>query len=254
MGLLRTVLERVSRNRILKRRLPANLGNGIIFVSPDAALSFWKPRLTSDLFDFAREFVKPGDTVWDIGANVGLFSRAAAYCAGSSGKVIAIEADMWLVSLLRRTSAAVDPSAAPIEVLPVAIFDQCGIASFNIAKRGRASNFLASEAGQSQTGGIRETVQVMTISLDWLLQQGSRPAVVKVDVEGAELDVFRGAERLLSDVRPVILCEVQDAARDGITALFKRHRYDFYDWDSHPRVSTARAAYNMLAIPAKPAS
>lgn len=249
MGLLRTALERASRGRILKRRLPADLGGAALYVSPDATLGFWKPGLKSDLFDLAREFVKPGDTVWDIGANVGLFSVAAAHRALPAGRVIAVEADVWLVSLLRRTAAGLGAASAQIEVLPAAVFKTCGIATFNIANRGRASNFLATETGQSQTGGVRESVQVMTITLDWLLEQGSRPAVVKVDVEGAELDVFRGAERLLAEARPVILCEVQSKSRAEMTALFKQHRYDLYDWDAKPRVPTEQTTYNTLAIP-----
>jgi FkbM family methyltransferase len=249
LGLLRTVLERASRNRILKRRLPGDLGGETIYVSPDAALSFWKPGLRSDLFDLAREFVKPGDTVWDIGANVGLFSAAAAQRAGKSGHVLAVEADIWLVSLLRKTSAGLSAGSARMDVLPAAIFKTSGIASFNIANRGRASNFLASETGESQTGGVRESVQVVTVTLDWLLEQGKVPAVVKVDVEGAELDVFRAANRLLSEARPVILCEVQARSRAEMTALFKQHHYELYDWESNPRMRVELAADNTLAIP-----
>ena len=43
-----------------------------------------------------HEMVRPGDVVWDIGANVGLFAFAAANRAGSSGQVIAVEPDLWL--------------------------------------------------------------------------------------------------------------------------------------------------------------
>lgn len=249
MGLLRTVLERASRGKILKRKLPSDFGSGTIYVSPDAALSFLKPTLKSDLFEFAQEFVKPGDTVWDIGANVGLFSAAAAYRAGAAGKVIAVEADVWLVSLLRRTSAGLGAASARMDVLPAAVFSTCGIASFNIANRGRASNFLGTVTGETQTGGVRESVQVITVTLDWLLDHSASPAVLKVDVEGAELEVFRGAERLLSVARPVILCEVQGRFCEEITEIFKRHNYDLYDWDSSPRVRTELAAYNTLLIP-----
>lgn len=134
MKLVRTFLERFSRNRVLKRHLPADFGSAPILASPDAALRFWKPRIESDLFDFAREFVQSDSVVWDVGANVGLFTVAAAQRAGTSGKVVAIEADVWLAELLRKTAALQPPTSAPIQVIPAAVFDKSAIASFHIAK------------------------------------------------------------------------------------------------------------------------
>ncbi len=111
----------MSRNRVLSRHLPKDLNSAPIYVSPDASLSQWSPRLQSDLFDLAREFVHPGDTIWDIGANVGLFTIAAAQRAGPTGNVLAIEPDIWLAALLQRTAAAQRPNAAPIQIMQVAV-------------------------------------------------------------------------------------------------------------------------------------
>ena len=98
--MFRHLLERVSRNVVLRRELPAGVGNGRIFVSPDASLKFWRHDLNKTdplLFNWAKEFVRPNDVIWDIGANVGLFAFAAANLAGPGGHVVAIEADIWLV-------------------------------------------------------------------------------------------------------------------------------------------------------------
>src|ERR1039458_1117892 len=182
MNPLRTLMERLSRGRILKRHLPADFGSVPILVSPDASLSFWKMRTESDLFDFAREFVEAGSVVWDVGANVGLLSVAAAQRAGVTGKVMAIEPDIWLAALLRKSAAMQPATSARIQVIPAAVFDSPTIASFNVAKRGRASNFLSVAGGSTQTGGVRETVSVLTVTLDWLLEQSVRPNVLKIDV------------------------------------------------------------------------
>jgi len=148
---VRTLAERLSRGRVLKRWLPAEFRAAPIFVSPDAALRFWRKDLAKcdpALLAAARELVQPGDVVWDVGANVGLFSFAAAARAGPSGQVLAIEADLWLVSLLRR-SAAVQPScSAPVRVLPVAVSDRVGVAEFCIEARGRCSNHLLGWGGR----------------------------------------------------------------------------------------------------------
>lgn len=249
MNPLRTLLERLSRGRVLKRHLPAEFGRVPILVSPDASLRFWKPRTESDLFDFANEFVPAGSIVWDVGANVGLLSVAAAQRAGVSGKVMAIEPDIWLAGLLRKSAAMQPATSARIQVIPAAVLDSQTIASFNVAMRGRASNFLSVAGGSTSTGGVRETVSVLTITLDWLLDQGFAPNVLKIDVEGAESNVLRGARQVLAEVKPVILIEVFDDSRAEVTEILLRNGYKLYDWDLRPRVRVDQACYNTLAVP-----
>jgi FkbM family methyltransferase len=249
MGTLRTFAEKMSRNRVLLRHLPQDLGSAPIHVSPDASLKHWNPRLQSDLFDLARQFVQPGDTVWDIGANVGLFAIAAAQKAGPHGSIVAIEPDIWLASLLQRSAALQRSTAAPIHIMPVAVSDTTGIETLHIAKRNRASNHLSSVPEHSQAGGTRETLQVLCITLDWLLEHTAPPSVVKIDIEGSEIDLFHGSHRLLTEVRPVLMCESQHRNRPEVTTILNLYRYKLYDWDSNPRVEVQTAAFNTLAIP-----
>jgi FkbM family methyltransferase len=224
------------------------LGGCPLLVSPDASLRFWKAKLESDLFDFAREFVQPGSVVWDIGANVGLFTVAAAHRAGQSGRVVAIEADIWLAELLQRSAALQPADSAHISIIPAAASDSISLKTLNIASRGRASNFLSGKTGSSQTGGIRRVQNVVSITLDWLLEQGEPPTVVKIDVEGAELDVLRGGLRAIATARPVVLVEVSSGA-DEVTRMFSDLGYSLHNWDAHPRVRVTRACYNTLALP-----
>jgi FkbM family methyltransferase len=249
MGLLRTLAEKMSRNRVLIRHLPSDLGSARIFVSPDASLKHWSPRLRSDLFDLAREFVHSDDTVWDIGANVGLFAVAAAQKAGPDGSVLAIEPDLWLAALLQHTAAVQGRNAAPIHVMPVAVTNATGIGTLHIARRNRNSNHLSNIAEHSQAGGTRETLQVLCITLDWLLDLTSPPDLVKIDVEGSEIDLLHGSHRLLSEVRPILMCESQHRNRPAVTTILNRYNYNLYDWDAHPRVEVQTAAFNTLAVP-----
>ena len=249
MPSLRSLVETISRNRVLLRHLPRDLNGAPIYVSPDSSLSHWKPRLHSDLFDLAREFVHVGDTIWDIGANVGLFAIAAAQKAGPAGSILAFEPDLWLVSLLERSIALQRPAAAPIHILPVAVSNAAGLQSFHIAKRGRSSNHLSSITPHSQTGGIRATRQVLSITLDWLLEHTPPPALVKLDVEGSELDLYEGAHRLLTEIRPILMCESQHRNRPAVTTVLRRYNYRLYEWGTSPRVELEMAAFNTLAIP-----
>ena len=249
-SLPRRILERLSRGRVLNRRLPADLGACPIVVSPDATLQLWKRRLASDLFDFAREFVHPGCTIWDIGANVGLFTIAAAHRAGPAGRVVSVEADIWLAELLQRSADMQAVTSAPIQVIHVAVSNSIALKAFHIARRGRASNFLSDAPGRSQTGGIRHTRHVVSITLDWLLEKCPIPDVIKIDVEGAELDVLLGGLNTITQAKPVILCEV-GYQQDEITELFLAHGYSLYDWDSHPREQVSHACFNTLALPGR---
>src|SRR5437764_9039310 len=116
---IRGIVERFGRRVVFKRRLPAEFGRLAVLVSPEAGLKFWRRDLSKTdplLLRACRELVRPGDVVWDIGANVGLFSFAAAALAGPHGRVLAVEADTWLVDLLRR-SARQHRTKAPVDVL-----------------------------------------------------------------------------------------------------------------------------------------
>jgi hypothetical protein len=82
---LRSIIERLSREIVLKRKLPSRFGGESIFVSPGVALRFWRLNLeTVDpvLFNVVCELVRTGDVVWDIGSSVGLFTFASAFIAG----------------------------------------------------------------------------------------------------------------------------------------------------------------------------
>lgn len=247
----RAFAELASRGRVLRRRLPARAGGFPIFVTPDSALQYWLPlgRSSALLFDVAGRFVSKGDVVWDVGANCGVFAFASAHAAGPAGQVLALEPDTFLVSLLRRSAAALPASCAPTDVLPCAISDGVGVARFNIARRGRSTNYLASGSGRTDAGGVRESVSVMTVSLDWLLDRFAPPAFVKIDVEGAEAAVLRGAQRLLREARPVVLCETDADSRACIGQMFREFGYSFYDAEALDRGPTVDPAFNALALP-----
>jgi FkbM family methyltransferase len=197
----------------------------------------------------AREFVQKRHVIWDVGANVGLFSFAAAHLAGETGKIFAFDADTWLVQLLRR-SASIQPStSAPVQIVPVAVANSCDLRTFNIASRSRSSNFLQGY-GQSQTGGIAEQQTVISVSIDWLSERLPPPDVIKIDVEGAELEVLRGGVGLLRNKSPVVLCEVCSESSREVTDLLKSIGYKIYDGEVPPtdRHELVSAPWSTVAI------
>src|SRR6266849_8056860 len=116
MKIMRRLLKTISRDVVLRRRLPAEFGKVAILVSPNCALAYWRRNIASVdpyLLSMVRELVRPGMAVWDIGANVGLFTFAAA---GLGAQVLAVEGDTWLANLLHRSVAI---NHLPVTVLPL---------------------------------------------------------------------------------------------------------------------------------------
>jgi len=253
---LRRSLEILSRNVILKRRLTEEFGGGVMYISPAARLKYWKPNIVSQerfLFDMAKLLVSPADVVWDIGANAGVFSVAASSVAGPTGRILAFEADSWLVNLVLRTARSLGAQYSMIDVINVAVASELGFADFAIAARSRASNFLVSAGGSDQAGGVRSTYRVLTIGLDSMLSITLPPKVIKIDIEGAELMALRGGTRIVNEIRPRILCEVDKKNAEGIRDLFLKGNYRIYDAENSGRrpVPTDMPTLNTLFLPSE---
>jgi FkbM family methyltransferase len=248
----------MSRGVVLRRRLPREFQKLLLYVSPEASLRYWRTNLaTVDpmLFDMAREMVKAGHVVWDVGANVGLFSFCASALAGPSGSVLAIEPDLWLAHLLQRSARRLSRgdrrTVAPVTVVCAAVADQSGMSEFHIAERGRAANHLDGVQGSSQVGGSRYSQKTITVSLDFLLNHFPPPSVLKIDAEAAEVKILRGSATLLRTARPIIWCEVSPENSEAVAQLLHEHRYEIYAAALPPTERTAlrRASWNTLAVP-----
>lgn len=206
------------------RRLPASVGGSQIVVSAESQLKYLKPgRAGFDplLLDWAERYVNPGMSVWDIGANVGVFAFSAA---GRGAKVLAVEADPYMGSLLLR-SRQLNPTL-DVSVLACAVSDRVGFASLSIASGGRAANALSEFAGNTVPFGraIAE-VHVPAATLDVLLANFRPPALVKIDIEGAEMLALSGAETLLRSARAALIIEVAGKNQPGAAELLAAAGY-----------------------------
>jgi FkbM family methyltransferase len=130
--------------------------------------------------------IRPGDCVWDVGANIGLYSELFATAVGSAGKVISFEPSADCVAIIeeRRRSSSVGSSW---EVIAGALSDEDGDAWLSVAAGSTApNNHLANRAGAS-------TVPVRKYRADSIVAAGHTvPSVIKIDVEGFEGEVFDG--------------------------------------------------------------
>jgi len=125
--------------------------------------------------------IQPESVVWDVGANVGLYSLVASRKAK---RVIAVEPVAENIKYLERHIAL--NRIRNIELVVAAVAGECGKASFSVGEN-RSTGHLA--AG---------TLKVNVVTLDSLLMKFGAPDVIKMDVEGAEYLALQGAERCLS--------------------------------------------------------
>ncbi len=250
--MIRSLLEKWSRGIVLKKRLPAEFDNRLMFVSPEGGgLRYWKQHLeTIDpmLLQAVRQFVRPGDTVWDVGGNLGFFAFPAAVKAGKNGRIVVFEPDLSLAYLLRKTADA-NPDLN-VDILALAVSNRSGIAQFNIAMRARATNFLSDAGGSTQTGGVRQTMVVPTVYLSSLLNQMPVPDFIKIDVERAENLVIEGMQQILEEVRPILLCEVFKVNWQHVISTLLSYDYRLFDAELLPEmVEVKTPIQNIIAIP-----
>jgi FkbM family methyltransferase len=253
MRAVRAIVEAVTRNIAYTRRLPPEFASFPIYVSPSAGLKFlYRPMSSPEvamLLRLADELVKPGMVVWDVGANLGLFSFAASVRATDSGAVYALEPDLWMSRLIQRTCRRLRPRMAPVHPLPLAASKGIGLHTFRISGRSRAASSLDG-FGTTQAGSISETVCVLTVTLDWLLDYLPPPNVLKIDVEGAELAVLEGATKVLTTVRPRVVCEIGAPVAHEVADLFRKHGYRLFNAEQvDPRQELVLPSWNTLALP-----
>jgi FkbM family methyltransferase len=145
-------------------------------------------------------FVQPGFTVIDVGANIGYNAIYAARRAGASGRVVAVEPTPDNLAVLRRNVEAAGLSNIVIE--PVAAGSAPGPRDLFVRGATSAVNSFFQESCYAR---VTDVLRVPVARLDDLV--GGAAHVVKIDVEGAELDVLEGMPRLLGEHRPVLIVE-----------------------------------------------
>ena len=159
-----------------------------------------------------RRVLRGGDVAVDVGANKGSYTYWMRRAVGSSGRVVAVEPQPELASYLREACGSLGWSN--VDVLEAAASDRAGRATLRIPGSG-ASPGASLERGAG-TGGQAREVECETVRLDDVLDRSSgRVALVKVDVEGHELAVFRGAEGILERHRPTLLFECESRHLGG---------------------------------------
>jgi FkbM family methyltransferase len=156
--------------------------------------------------------VKPGMCVFDIGANIGAHTLGLALRVGGSGKVVAVEPTEWAFAKLQKNLALNPELTSRVVTVHGAVLassaEQVPMPAFY------SSWSLTEDAGQESFhpvlgGFLRSAGEARSFTLDELMQfTRSKPDIIKIDVDGYELDVLGGGVAILREVRPRLVLEM----------------------------------------------
>jgi FkbM family methyltransferase len=173
-----------------------------------------------------------GDTFWDVGANLGLFSLSAAKIVGSAGSVVSFEPSPAAFDLLSKNVER----HRSIKAFPYGIGNENSKALMSVQGASTGASFVKEVVELTQVFHERipiVQVPVSTYKMDTLLDQiSSRPNLIKIDIEGYEVEALKGAEYLLDQVRPVLVIEIHPlqltmsgSHESNVFEILKRHGY-----------------------------
>lgn len=174
-----------------------------------------EPEQTSVL----SSMLSPGRVFFDIGANIGYYTVLAARRVGPQGRVIAFEpAIRNMVYLYRHLSIN---KIRNVTLIPAACSDQLSLQHFATGQNCATGHLVTRSDAQDAT-------PVPGLTVDAVVEcAGLSPHVMKIDVEGAELDVLKGARNTLLHARPELLLSIHSRAlRKDCLAFLKDLEYD----------------------------
>lgn len=159
-----------------------------------------------------RRLAKPEWTVLDVGANIGYFSLLGAALGSPGARVIAFEPNPRLADMLAR-SIKLNPSLN-IRLERSAVGESPGVSPLHLTSDYRNNGLSSLRADLPHTAGGTIPVRVTTVD-DYCAAGRLAPDLIKIDVEGFELQVLRGASETLSKAAPgVVICEVSPERED----------------------------------------
>lgn len=164
----------------------------------------WEPQSVQAVADH----LSLNATFMDVGAHIGYYSLKAANLVGPSGHVISIEPNPQTLPKLRSNIEASD--ARMVSVWPVACAESESTLQLYAAPGSNTGESSLSKENASQEGAAAAAYSVRARPLDAIVKEAKldRVDVIKIDVEGAEFEVLKGAVKTLEEFRPVLIVEM----------------------------------------------
>ena len=165
--------------------------------------------------NFFEENFKPGDVLWDIGSHHGHYSIFAAAIAANVNQVFSFEPDM-AANQMQVKNIAANGFQERIKLFNIAVAGEDGMLMFD-SQNGNSNSHIVKDQATPATN----TVKVTAKTIDTLLNELPRPGFVKIDTEGAEIDILQKADGLLADKNVQFICELHPFAWDAFDVKYE---------------------------------
>jgi FkbM family methyltransferase len=174
---------------------------------------------------FMNRWIQRGDCVLDVGANQGLYAMKMAELVGQHGQLHAFEPNPELAGKLKLRGAG-----HPLTVVEKGVSERVGMAEFYLDVResvGAVASSMETLVDMHANGNVRPIAISLTTLDGYCREHGLSPQFIKIDVEGHERSVFRGATETINRCRPFLVFEFWETWWDlgvrDIFAFLKEH-------------------------------
>ena len=186
---------------------------------------------------FEKHF-KPNDIFWDLGSHNGHYSIFAASIVNGNNQVFSFEPDP-VASKVQEANIKLNNFQQKINLLKIAVSNTNGILLFD-AQDGNSTSHII----KNKQVGKGTVVEVSTKTIDTLLQELPEPTFIKIDTEGAEIDILKTADILLANPNIKFICELHPFAWDGFgvkyqefTDILKKHNRTLSLLDTNKKIA-----------------
>ncbi|MDH5716435.1 MAG: FkbM family methyltransferase [Spirochaetia bacterium] len=194
---------------------------------------YWLGIYEFEIQERIAQELKSGDIFFDIGANAGFFSLIAGKIAGKSGRVYSFEPLPMNFSAIQEQFKLNNLNQC--KPFNLALGNKNGNSLFILPKtlKGKPNTFTARLAHiNTSNEETNEKIEVQTVTLDsFIKKQKTVPHIIKIDIEGAEVEMLEGAKNLLSSQNaPKLIIETHshDIAKK-VEKILRKAKYQFFD-------------------------
>jgi len=198
-----------------------------------------EPGINKLVTNIAKELDNQNDQGWffDVGANVGLYTwEVRKVCP--TRKILAFEPDPENIKLLEKTLRGAN--LQNVEICKYALSNQLAEVSFFQDNLTSATGCVAGKDKpwiEQYLNGSANEIRVKTETLDSILRKDRTPSLIKIDVEGHEVEVLQGARNTIREAKPMMIIESFPPKQSTVLSLLHELGYRSMDADHHTSIN-----------------